>query len=291
MKHVLLSLVILILLTTNSRAAQSIITEVEGSSCAGDDKSRKQTELVAVQDAKRKGGEYALTYITSETKVNDSVLEKDLISAYSKAQVKVLQELQKAWYKEESLGDCFRVKLKVEVIPDEHALSALDKKQKDTLESDPMAPLTVKIWTDRMEYREGEKMKVYLKGNKPFFGRVVYKDAGGNLVQLLPNPQRKSNYFHGGTLYELPSGDDLFVMEVTSPFGIENLTLYASTAEQGNVEVKANGSGAVYEVTDKPADIPINTRGIKLSAKSAAKEGSPSAAEFSEAAVAITTQK
>lgn len=110
-------------------AGQSVITDTEGSACMGDDKSRKETELTAVKDATRRAAEYAATYVQSETHVQDSALEKDLISAYSNASVHVIQELEKRWYREEGLGDCFKVKLKVEVIPDEKAATGLTKKK------------------------------------------------------------------------------------------------------------------------------------------------------------------
>jgi len=62
-------------------------------------------------------------------------------------------------------------------------------------------------------------MRIYLKGNKPFYGKVLYKQADGSLVQLLPNPFRNQDYFNGGVVYELPSGEDHFDMEVTATFG------------------------------------------------------------------------
>jgi len=287
MKNLMLALVITLLLVPRLHAGQSVITETEGYSCMGDHQSRKETELVAFKEAKRKGSEYAATYIKSETHVQDAMLEKDLISAYTNAQVRVIQELEKLWYKEEGLGDCYRVKLKVEVTPDEKAMTALAKPKQEALESNPAAPLMVKVWTDRKEYRKGDRIKIYLKGNKPFYGRVVYKDAGGNMVQLLPNPFRQNNYFNGGSVYELPSGGDRFDLEVTPPFGTEGITVYASTAPQGSVEVEA--AGAVFDVKTSPADIPINTRGVKLTAKGNGGGGKPAAAEFSEAGAELST--
>jgi hypothetical protein len=60
----------------------------------------------------------ALTYIKSETTVLDSALQKDLITAYSNARVKVLKELSTGWYKDASAGDCYKVSIKAEVSPD-----------------------------------------------------------------------------------------------------------------------------------------------------------------------------
>lgn len=288
MKKSLLVIILTLLLVPRLHAAQSVVTEAEGYACMGDDKSRKATEEVAVRDAKRKATESAVTYIQSETHVKDAMLEQDLMSAYSNAQVKVIQDLEKKWYKEEGLGDCYRVKLKVEVIPDQKAMAALAKGKGEILESDPSAPLSVKVWTDRKEYQQGDRVKLYLKGNKPFYGRLVYKDAAGNLVQLLPNPYRENNYFNGGSVYELPSGEDRYDLEVSPPFGSEGITVYASTAPQGNLELQA--SGAVFDIRTKAADIPITTRGIKLTAKGSGANRNP-AAEFSEAGTDLRTGK
>ena len=66
-----------------------------------------------------------------------------------------------------------------------------------------------------------------MKGNKPFYVRVVYEDADGSILQLLPNPYRQDNYFNGGVVYEIPSGNDRFELEVSPPFGEENIVVYA----------------------------------------------------------------
>ena len=285
--RILLLTLLLFSITTKLYAGQSIITEGEGYACMGEDKSRKVTETTATADAKRKATESAATYIQAETHVKDAMLEKDLLSAYANAQVKVLQELMKEWYKEQGLGDCYRVKLKVEVIPDEKAMIGQSKKNREALESDPLAPLSVKIWTDRPAYAEKECVRIYLKGNKPFYGRVVYKQADGTLVQLIPNPYRRDNYFNGGVVYELPSGEDKFSMETCAPFGAEQVTLYASTVTGGDPELEL--ADTVFLVKTKAEDLHTATRGIKLvNGKGKLSAG---AAEFAEATAETSTRK
>jgi hypothetical protein len=75
-------------------ASQSTITASEGNACMGDDKSRKQTEQAAVEDAKRKAVEFASTYMKSQTDVKNFVLENDLVSAYARATIKIIQEME-----------------------------------------------------------------------------------------------------------------------------------------------------------------------------------------------------
>jgi hypothetical protein len=289
MKGIIISLFLVAhgftLLTTSLYAAQSTITEVEGTACMGEDRSKKQTEQIAFDDAKRRAVEYTLTYLKSETQVKNYQLEKDLIEAYSNASIKVIQEMEKKWYKDESLGDCFKIKIKAEVIPDEKGMERISNNQQTG--DDPSAPLNIRVWTDKKEYKESEKIKVYIKGNKPFFARVIYRDASEGLLQLLPNPYRRDNYFNGGTVYEIPSGNDGFELEVNPPFGEEDIMVYASTSPLGDINLQAEGG--VYQVKTKAKDIGDKTRGVKLKEKSGNKEAPPS--EFFEEKVVVRTEK
>jgi len=268
-------------------AAQSTIKIAEGSACMGDDKSRKQTETAALSDAKRNAVESVKTYVSSATEVKDFEVQKDLVSAYANATVEVVETLEKAWYKDPAQGDCYRVRLKAEVIPDEKAMKKANEKSKDAVLDDPSLPLAVKVWTDKKDYHNGEKIKIYLKGNKPFFARVIYRDTAGTSVQLLPNPYRQDNYFQGGVVYEIPSGKDQFELEVNPPFGEENIIVYASVTELGDLNLKQDGS--VYIVKTKARDIGIKTRRIKVTG--GAPTGAAPPSEFSEGTVMIKTQK
>ncbi|HYA85942.1 MAG TPA: DUF4384 domain-containing protein [Nitrospirota bacterium] len=271
--------------------AQSTITEAEGTACMGDDKSRKQTEEAALSDAKKKAVEYVSTYLKSETQVKNFELEKDLVSAYASASVKVIQELDRSWYKDPASGDCLKLKIKAEIVPDEKAMESLSKTA--AVADDPSAPLSVKAWTDKKAYKEGEKVKIYIKGNKPFYARVLYKDASGKTVQLLPNPYRTDNYFNGGTMYEIPTGNDKFDLEVSPPFGEENVIVYASSSPLGEISTEARGG--VYQIMTRSQDIGIKTRGIKLMEKTGgeatASASKPAASEFFEDKVVVKTGK
>jgi len=264
-------LILFLAAVSPSLAGQSVIIDTDGYACMGDDKSRKQTEEFAFKDAKRKATESASTYIQSETRLKDAIMERDLLSAYANAQVKVVQEFLKEWYKDTGLGECYRVTLKVEVLPDEKTMNALARNNTEAVDSDPSAPLSVKVWTDRNEYRQGEKIRVFMKGNRPFFARLVYRDASGALVQILPNPYRKNNYFNGGTIYEVPSGEDRFDLEVSPPFGAEAIMLTAGTNQLGELDLVP--SEGVYAVQTAAKDIAVKTRGIKVVAGKGAASG------------------
>ncbi|HOG11858.1 MAG: DUF4384 domain-containing protein [Smithellaceae bacterium] len=286
MRKILFLAAMIILLAAPVYAAQSTIKIAEGSACMGDDKSRKQTETAALADAKRNAVESVKTYVSSATEVKDFELQKDLVSAYANATVEVLETLEKGWYKDPGQGDCYRIKLKAEVIPDEKAMKKAGAKAADAALDDPSLPLTVKVWTDKTSYAAGEKIRIYLKGNKPFFARVIYRDAVKNNLQLLPNPYRRDNYFQGGVIYEIPSGKDQFELEVNPPFGEENIIVYASVSELGDLKLKDEGS--IFAVQTRSKDIGVKTRSVKIKA---ASDDAGLAAEFSEVKAVVKTRK
>jgi hypothetical protein len=287
MRRIFIAMVICITLCTASElyAAQSTITEAEGQACMGDDKSRKDTENAAMSDAKRKAVDYTLTYLESNTEIKNFVLESDVVKAYSNASVKIIEETEKAWFKDPSSGECFRLKIKAEVLPDEKKMKS---QSKEASFDDPTAPLNVKVWTDKKEYKNSEKIKVYIRGNKPFYARVVYKDASGKTVQLFPNPYSSNNYFKGGTVYEIPSGEDRFDLEVSPPFGSETVTVYAGSSQLGDLDLES--ASGIYDIKTEAADIGTKTRGVKIKQKTD-DGGKKLPVAFSEASVSIVTKK
>jgi hypothetical protein len=239
LRFLLLPLLLILFMISDLHASQSTIIEADGIACMGYDKSRKQTEEEALANAKKKAVDHAATYIKSESRVKDFELEKDLVEAYSNATVKVIQEISRSWYRDVSLGECCQVKIKAEVIPDNEAMERISK-GKGQIE-DPSAPLNVQLWTDKKDFKRGDKIKIYIRGNKPFYARILHKGVNGDLVQLLPNPYRKEYYFNGGVIYEIPSGQDRFEMEVTPPFGQEDIIVYASTSRLGEINLAPAG--------------------------------------------------
>lgn len=113
----------------NLPTIKSTIVDSDGSSCMGEDKSRKQTVLAALAEAKRKAVEFVSTHVSSETQVVNSELEQDRISAYAHAEVKTLQEIENVWYRDPTYGDCYKTKIKVEIIPSAKPVELMDKKQ------------------------------------------------------------------------------------------------------------------------------------------------------------------
>ncbi|MDX8394354.1 MAG: DUF4384 domain-containing protein [Mariprofundales bacterium] len=89
----------------------------------------------------------------------------------------------------EGMGACYYINVRAEVVPKPVDMQRINKKYAD----DPSAPLSVQVSTEKQQYARGELINVYIRGNKLFYGRLVYQDASGNMLQLLPNPYRQQN--------------------------------------------------------------------------------------------------
>lgn len=264
----------------------SILIESEGMACLGLDRTRTQVLKLALDDAKRSASEQVSTYVSRKTVVDKGKVSKDLIDVYSRATVKVLEELEKGWTKSSSqsgyLDQCYKIKIKAEIIP---ANPEIEKAFHQQTISNPRAPLTVELWTDKDVYKLGDFMKFYFRGNKPFYARAVYKDAEDNLIEVTPS--NRSKYYKGGVIYEIPGNKDQFTLQITPPLGKEKLILYTSTGPMNGYQ--GQRSGDLLIIGNPDSDIGARTRGLAVLKNNSKKKSAK--AEFAEAQVKVKVEK
>jgi hypothetical protein len=262
-----------------NRSMGSIVLTTEGEACLGQEHSRAQTVKLAHANARRLAAEQATTHVTSESSVVDGQLLDDLIASYAKASVRVIEELEKQWFQTTPdtgfVDSCYRVKLKMEVIPTPLATHA-DEKTESRLMS-PKAPLTVELWTDKAVYRLGDTMTFFFRGNKPFYAHAVYRDAQGHLIEVTPHDRPR--HYLGGVVYQIPDAEDAFTLKITPPTGDEQLILYASTQPLAAYPGQAAGGLLVIQPPDRAMD--VTTRGLTV-LQGAQSQGGSAKAEFAE---------
>jgi len=147
--------------------------------------------------------------------VKNFELEKDLIEAYAHAAVKLIQEVERTWYKDASSGDCFKVRIKAEVVPDSQMMNRVEK----GISVEP-------IGSARCSGVDGQKGVQGIRedqdlspGKQAFLCPADVQERpgrnGSDPAQSLPVRkvlQRRRNIRN-------PSGSDRFDLEVSPPFG------------------------------------------------------------------------
>lgn len=149
---------------------------------------------------------------------------------------------------------------------DKYGKSPLVPMAREALAALGPPPLTVKVWTEQAAYREGQAIKIFLKGNKDFYARIVYRDVEGNLIQLLPNQYRRTASFSGGQTYAVPDQSDAFDLVVGPPFGTEQILVFASTTPVGSIAGQDIGRGLSL-LSGSIEDIRKQTRGVAVQGK------------------------
>lgn len=214
---------------------RSCIKAVDGYAYLSDNMTLSQIKAAAFADAKRNALEMAKTYIASKTKMENFAVKYDTVWSEAEGAVSVLE--QKDHGIEENSR--YHVWIKAEV---EYTLKPKGNEPVlDVVEKD--APLTVKVWTSKKQYKDGEYIKIYLKGNRDFYARIVDATSSGHIIQLLPNDYRKDSFFRGGIEYRIPDKADRFDLRVSAPYGEDQIVVYASEVPLGNVEMESAGQG------------------------------------------------
>ncbi len=278
---------------------RSCIQTVDGYSYIAEDKTVADLRTTALNNAKQQALTNARTYIRSRTEVDNFVLKSDEVLIGAEGTVTILER--------EDFGivdnSRYHIRIKAEV---EYFINDGNRLEPSSVTNQPAAmqpaasqtavaptlprsaaPLTVKVWSSKNSYRNGEKIEIFLQGNRDFYARVVNINERGEIVQLLPNDFRDNSHFQGGKRYRIPDQGDGFELTVSPPFGRDRIVVYASEVELGQVAMQGIGQGLKAYGGDQKS-LALATRGIAVSAKKT-PETAPAVVEFYEASHQIET--
>lgn len=293
---------------------RSMIQAVDGYSYLSEDKTISELRAAALNNAKQEALSNATTYIKSKTEVDNFVLKSDEVVINAEGTVKVLEK------RDNGIKDNSRyhiwIKAEVEYLLGEGGLLQSEDKSSSSITTTEIsqaettitsvpppvvlpsatAPLTVKIWSPKTSYKSGEKIEIYLKGNRDFYARIVDINDRGEIVQLLPNDFRQTSFFKGGKTYKIPDGSDQFDLTVSPPFGKDKIVVYASEVPLGQVAMNSIGMGLNSYGGDSKT-LAVRTRGISVTSRKkatpvkASSDAVPAIAEFYEASYEIQTSR
>lgn len=114
------------------------------------------------------------------------------------------------------------------------AVDKLMRKLAAALRPSANATFSARIWTDKPRYASGERVRIFVEGNRDFYARVAMIGSDGAIVQLLPNEYRTDNFFKANKAYALPAENDQYTLDVVPPFGRDRLVLFASQSPLGD---------------------------------------------------------
>ena len=264
-------------LSKNDREKRSCIQVVDGYAFLSENMTLAETRETAFVNAKRQALEMTTSFIQSKTTVQNFELVDDRINATSEGSVKIIE--QKDFGVENNTR--YHVWIKAEV---EYGIKSLENIGSSDDYMSNASPLTIKVWTSKEQYKKGEDIHIFLKGNIGFYARVVDISSNGEITQLLPNEFRQNHLFEAGKIYTIPDKKDKFTLIASPPFGVDKIVVYASDLPLGPVSMEKmdNGFGR-YNGTKK--SLAIKTRGIAVTQ---IEKGTSSIAQFFEGTSAIT---
>ena len=96
---------------------------------------------------------------------------------------------------------------------------------------------------DQQVFMEGDTLSFLISVDKDAYIWVIYEDAAGQFMQLLPNTHQQEHYYKSGWYITFPGEDAPFLFKVKAPFGLETLWVFASDVEgpEFEGEVLTNG--------------------------------------------------
>jgi len=238
----------------NDISINSAIVEADGYAFLAEDKTLREIREEALVNAKREALEKGQTYIKSFTEVENFQLNYDLVQSQSEGFIKILESKDHGILPDNR----YRYWIKAEI---EYRICMPEDPEKQNIITNCSAPLTVMVWTEKPVYQSGEKIKIFLRGNKNFYGRVLYLNTKKEILQLLPNQLRRENFFAGGKVFSLPEPADGFQLEVIPPFGTETIVVYAGSAPLGLLET-VSLDNSMYRVPTDLASAGNVTRGV-----------------------------
>jgi hypothetical protein len=215
---------------------RSCIQTIDGYAYLSEDMTLSETRKAAFANAKRQAVENTRTYIISNTTVEDLVVKKDTIKGTAEGAVTILK--QKDFGIEDNKR--YHVWIMAEV---EYELETKGQQMIQEHDLDIKAPLTVKVWTSKKIYRDGENIKIFVQGKHDFYARIIDITSRGEIIQLLPNDYRSIDFFEAGKVYKIPDKGDHFHLKVAPPYGKNKIVVYASEVPLGNVSMELAGQG------------------------------------------------
>ncbi|MBI5884171.1 MAG: DUF4384 domain-containing protein [Elusimicrobia bacterium] len=132
--------------------------------------------------------------------------------------------------------------------------------------------LSVEIWSDKLEYKPGEKMSVSVRASQDCYLTLIDVGTSGKATVLFPNFWHSSNDVKAGVTYTIPDPEKAgFQFEVDGPSGREFVRAIVSKEPVVELADAMSQPSADAPFSPVKKDLGVLTRDIKVTAAKAAK--------------------
>lgn len=98
---------------------------------------------------------------------------------------------------------------------------------------------------DQQSFVELDVVSFFITLDHAAYLYIFYRDASGQLFQLLPGNAQAEHFFEAGFYIPFPQKNSAFEFEVQAPFGQESLWVFASEKEQIAFKTKGLNNGLI----------------------------------------------
>lgn len=85
-------------------------------------------------------------------------------------------------------------------------------------------------------FMDGDSISFLMSLDSDAYVMVIYQNARGELIQLVPNKRRQAYFLKTGLFIPLPDASDPFVFKIRPPFGREVVWAFASDVAMPELE-------------------------------------------------------
>lgn len=138
--------------------------------------------------------------------------------------------------------------------------------------------LSVDITThlgDDQEFRQGDEIRLLVSLSEPAWLLILYQDAAGRLIQILPNSRSPRRRYDAGSYFPIPDKAQPFVYRVAEPYGQEYAWVIAGAQPVPELAGKVLPNGLRLLTMAAPAgpDDMVRALGLQPGAVAVARVG------------------
>jgi len=106
---------------------------------------------------------------------------------------------------------------------------------------------SIKVWTEKTNYRIGEKLKFSFSTDKAMYIKIVTMNSKGKLIALFPNPYQTKSFCEADIIYQIPPKNSEFTLDIDGPIGQDKIIAIGSSNPIPDQALIFNSDGEILD--------------------------------------------